>query len=283
MPQPKVSILMLTYHRPRMIARAISSLCNQSFADWELIIVQDGFNPDTDRLLQEWLARDSRIQYFPRGTTGSIAEASNFGLSRAQGEYVAILDDDDYWISADKLQRQVDFLDRNPDHVACGGGYILVDEQESPLGMYFKPECDADIRARALLANPIANSTALFRRVVNGRPVRYDTAVRQFADWDFWLSLGAMGKLYNFPDYLAHYALWDGGSSFRNQKSNARAAIRIVCKHRRQYGGFALAIALAWLYFGYACLPAFIRRVSYETLSALKKGLASSRPASTIS
>jgi glycosyltransferase involved in cell wall biosynthesis len=278
MPQTKASILMLTYHRPRMIARAISSLCNQSFADWELIIVQDGFNPDTDGILREWLARDSRIRYYPRSTTGTIAEASNFGLSRAQGEYVAILDDDDYWISDDKLQRQVDFLDRNPDYVACGGGYVLIDEQESPLGMYLKPECDADIRARALLANPIANSTALFRRVINGEPVRYDTTIRQFADWDFWLSLGAMGKLYNFPDYMAHYALWDGGSSFRNQRSNAQAAIRIVCKHRREYGGFALAIVLAWLYFCYACLPASVRRISYETLSALKKGLASSRP-----
>ena len=269
---------MLTYNRPQMIGRAISSLRNQSFTDWELIIVQDGCNPGTERLLEEWLARDPRIHYFPRGTVGSIAEASNFGLSQARGQYIAILDDDDYWTCPDKLQRQVEFLDGNPEYVACGGGYVLIDENESPIGMYFKPELDADIRARALLANPIANSTALFRRVVKGKPVRYDTTIRQFADWDFWLTIGAMGKLHNFPAYLAHYALWDGGSSFRNQKGNARAAIRIVRKHRREYRGFALAILLAWLYFGYACLPAFIRRFSYETLSALKKGLASSRP-----
>ncbi len=278
MPQPKVSVLMLTYNRPQMIGRAISSLRAQSFADWELIVVQDGFNPDTGRLLEEWLASDPRIHYFPRGVVGSIAEASNFGLSQARGEYVAILDDDDYWTCTDKLQRQVEFLDRNREYVACGGGYVLVGENESPLGKYFKPERDAEIRSRALLANPIVNSTALFRRVVDGRPVLYDNAIRQFADWDFWLTAGALGKLYNFPVYLTHYALWDGGSSFRNQKENARAAIRIVRKHRRQYRGYTLAVVLAWLYYGYACLPAFIRRVSYETLSAFKKALVSSRP-----
>ncbi len=271
---------MLTYNRPGMIGRAIASLRNQSFSDWELIIVQDGCNPDTGRILQEWLARDPRIHYFARGIVGSIAEASNFGLSQARGEYIAILDDDDAWIGPDKLQRQVEFLDWNPDHIACGGGYIIIDELESPIGMYFKPEKDADIRSRALLANPIVNSTALFRRVVNGRPVCYDTGIRQFADWDFWLTVGALGKLYNFPDYLARYALWDGGSSFRNQKGNARAAIRIVRKHRREYQGFGTAIVLAWLYFCYACLPVFVRRVTYESLSAFKKALASSTAAS---
>jgi glycosyltransferase involved in cell wall biosynthesis len=278
MPQPKVSILMLTYNRPRMIGRAIASLQSQSFTDWELIIVQDGSNPETGQLLQEWLAREPRICYFPRGVVGSIAEASNFGLAQARGEYIAILDDDDYWICSDKLQRQVSFLDTHPDYVGCGGGYVLIDENEAPIAMYFKPEHDAEIRARALLANPMVNSTALFRRVVNGQPVRYDTSIRQFADWDFWLTLGAMGKLYNFPVYLAHYALWGGGSSFRNQRGNARAAIRIVSKHRRQYRGFPVAILLAWLYFGYACLPGFVRRFSYETLSGFKKALASSRP-----
>ncbi len=278
MPQPKVSILMLTYNRPRMIGRAIASLQSQSFPDWELIIVQDGSNPETGRLLEDWLAREPRIHYFQRGTVGSIAEASNFGLAQAQGEYIAILDDDDYWICPDKLQRQVDFLDAHTEYVGCGGGYVLIDENESPIAMYFKPEQDADIRARALLANPIVNSTALFRRVVNGKPVRYDTAIRQFADWDFWLTMGAMGKLYNFPVYLAHYALWGGGSSFRNQKGNARAAIRIVSKHRREYHGFSLAIVLAWLYFLYACLPVSVRRISYETLSGFKKALASARP-----
>jgi glycosyltransferase involved in cell wall biosynthesis len=272
----RVSILMLTYSRPQLIGRAIASVCAQSFEDWELIIVQDGSNPETHCLLEEWLAKEPRIRYCRRGVAGSIAEASNFGLAQARGEYIAILDDDDDWNLPEKLERQVDFLDSHPEYVACGGGYVVIDQDGRKRGAFLKPETDHAIRARALLANPIVNSTAIFRRVVNGEPVWYDTAMRQFADWDFWLTMGAKGKLYNFPCYLAQYALWEGGSSFQNQKDNGRAAIRIVRKHRPQYRGFALALTLAWLYYLYACLPALFRRTSYHVLSAFKKALASS-------
>jgi glycosyltransferase involved in cell wall biosynthesis len=270
---------MLTYNRPQLIGRAITSICTQSFQEWELIIVQDGSNPETCRLLEDWLAKDMRIRYFPRGTVGSIAEASNFGLAQAVGEYIAILDDDDDWSLPDKLTRQVDFLDRNPEFVGCGGGYIVVDQDGRPRGTFLKPETDSAIRARALLANPMANSSTLFRRIVNGEPALYDTSMRQFADWDFWLTMGAKGKLYNFPLCLAHYALWEGGSSFQHQKANGRAAIRIVRKHRKHYRGFGAGLFLAYLYYLYACLPAWTRRLSYTSLSALKKAVASSRKA----
>ena len=274
MTQPKVSVLMLTYNRPETICRAITSVREQTLGEWELIIVQDGSNPDTERLLEDWLEKDQRIRHFRRGAVGSIAEASNFGLAAARGDYVAILDDDDYWIDRLKLERQVEFLDGNPEYVGCGGGYVVLDQNDRLRGKFLKPEYDAAIRARALLANPVANSTAMFRRVVGGEPVAYDVSMRQFADWDFWLTMGAQGKLYNFPFHLAHYMLWEGGSSFQRQRENARAAWRIVRKHRREYRGFVPALLLTWLYFGYASLPERVRRASYASLSALKKALA---------
>src|SRR5690242_18037456 len=143
---PKVSILMLTYNRPTRIGRAIASVCHQSFQDWELIIVQDGAHPQTSHIVSSWVVKEPRIRHLVRGTVGSIAEASNFGLMQATGPYIAILDDDDYWSDPDKLVRQVDFLDAHPDYVACGGGYVLVDEQERQRGIFLKPEDDAGIR-----------------------------------------------------------------------------------------------------------------------------------------
>ena len=274
MTRPKVSVLMVTYNRPQMIGRAIASVCEQSLGEWELIIVQDGTAPDTERLLEDWLANDERIRYFRRGTVGSIAEASNFGLAAARGDYIAILDDDDYWIDRLKLERQVEFLEEHPGYVGCGGGYVVLDRHDRLRGKFLKPQDDAAIRERALVANPMANSTAMFRRVIGGAPVAYDTSMKQFADWDFWLTMGARGKLYNFPFHLAHYTLWEGGSSFQRQRENGRAALRIIRKHRREYRGFAPALLLACLYSCYAYLPERFRRASYASLSALKKALA---------
>ena len=275
MTPPKVSILMLTYNRPLKIGRAIASVCQQSFPDWELLIVQDGANTKTSVAVSEWAARDTRIRYFARGTVGCIAEASNFGLARAMGEYIAILDDDDYWSEPDKLKRQVEFLDGHPEYVGCGGGYIVIDEAGRERGIFLKPETDDGIRARALLANPIANSTAMFRRAAGGRAVQYDDSLRGYADWDFWLMMGSAGKLYNFPCVFAHYMLWQGGGSFTTHRTNARSGFRIVWKHRSSYGAFPLAFALALLHYGYACLPRVVRSASYHALSSFKKRLSS--------
>ncbi len=277
MPEPRVSVLMLTYNRPQLIGRAIASVCAQSFEDWELIIVQDGSSPETAELLKSWLAKEPRIRYFPRGKVGCIAEASNYGLERARGEYIAILDDDDYWGERDKLARQVEFLDHNPEYVGCAGGYVAIDGEGRERGRFFKPESDADIRINALIANPIANSAAMFRRTVNGEPSLYDPGMLGFADWDFWLMMGTRGKLYNFPAHMAHYALWEGSGSFWSAKNNAVSAVRIVHRYRRHYRGYPVAILLACLNLCYACLPKPIRHLSYVSLSAFKKALASSR------
>ena len=113
----------------------------------------------------------------------------------------------------------------------------------------------------------------MFRRTMSATPALYDTGMRQFADWDFWLSAGARGKLHNFPDTLAYYALWPGGSSYKNLQGNARAALQIIRRHRYQYPGYPRALAGALLYSGYAHLPEWFRKMTYESLSAFKKTL----------
>ncbi len=258
-----------------MLDRAITSVCDQALRDWELVVVQDGDDAATNRALEAWVAVEPRIRWLHTSRPMTIAEASNFGLEQARGEYVAILDDDDCWSDPDKLNMQIEFLDRRREYVACAGGYCLVDRRGGRLSDFLKPEHDHEIRSGALLANPIANSTAVFRRVIGGKPVFYDEAMSGFADWDFWLTMGTLGKLYNFPCCLAQYMLWDGGGSFYNTMTNARAAMRIVRKHRRYYPRFPLAFTLAFLYVCYACLPLPVRRVSFRTLSTLKKVMAS--------
>ena len=142
-------------------------------------------------------------------------------------------------------------------------------------GAVLKPEKNASIRSTALLANPIGNSTAVFRRYVNGKPALYDESMTGFADWEFWLKMGAEGKLYNFPEYFAHYALWQGGGSFGQHKVNTQASIRIVRKYRDEYRWYLPALTLAYLQLLYASLPVQFRRSSFTWLSSLKKALAS--------
>ena len=270
---------MLTYNRPQFIGKAIQSILAQQFQEWELLVVHDGPNEEIPVVMEEWQKRDSRIHYFRRIIPGNIAEASNFGLAHARGEYIAILDDDDYWACPDKLSIQTDFLDRRPDYCCCGGGVIVVDTAGLEQMRYLKPEHDEQIKRRALMANPLAHSATLYRCQPALQMGGYDQTLDGFQDWDLWLRLGKRGKLYNFPDYFLYYRVWRGSGSFQQSKRNTESALRITRRHRRDYAGFPAAFTLALLYHGYAHLPVGVQQVSYSFLSRLKKIIFSHRPA----
>ena len=262
---------MLTYNRPQFIGRAIESVISQDFTAWELLVVHDGPNEEIVSVMENWEKIDSRIRYFHRVKGGNIADATNFGLKHARGEYIAILDDDDFWPVPDKLSRQVKFLDESPDYAGCGAGVIAMDENGAETARYYKALTDRQIRRLALVANPMAHSTGMFRRDLIEKCGYYDQTLEGFQDWDMWLKLGQLGKLCNFPEYWQTYQMWPGGGSYNQQKANTRSALRIVMRHRHAYPGFAVALPMAALYHLYAYLPAGVRRFSYGFLSRLKK------------
>jgi glycosyltransferase involved in cell wall biosynthesis len=270
---PKVSVLMLTRNRPAFLSRAIQSVMDQSFEDWELLVIHDGTDQETMAVMDRWTKADPRIRYFRREQGGNIANATNFGASHARGEYLAILDDDDFWIASHKLEKQVAFLETHPEHVACGSGMSVVDSNRAVQMSYLKPEQDSEIRSRALCANPMAHSTTIFRRSIGESIGFYDESLAGYQDWDIWLRLGLVGKLYNFPEAFACYTLWTASGSFQQERENALSALRIVIRHRKEYGGFPAALALALAHLAYAYLPDGIRRPSFSFLSRRKKAL----------
>ncbi|MDE2100206.1 MAG: glycosyltransferase family 2 protein [Patescibacteria group bacterium] len=268
---PKVSVLIATHNRSRFLSRAVESVLSQSFKDLEVIISDCRSTDDTAEVARNFEKKDSRVHYFQGEPTKRIAATSNFGLKHARGQYVAILDDDDLWTDSEKIKKQVEFLDENPEYVACGGGMVAVDKNGKEMFKFLKPLSDKDIKSRALFANPMANSTTLFRMDAAKKVGLYDESLLQFADWDFWLKIGKAGKLSNFPEYFTNYTIWEKGQSFAKQRENAVSAVVIVLRYKRYYKGFIGALTLALLYLGYAYLPSWLRSWINPTLTRLKK------------
>lgn len=268
---PRVSVLMLTFNRPRFISRAIESIVAQTFSAWELIVVHDGPNEEIAAILRDWESREPRVRYFRRLEKGNIAQANNYGLARARGEFIAILDDDDYWLAGDKLERQVRFLDQNPDYAGCGGGAICIDESGRETIRYLKPLTHEEIVRRALVANPMVHSTFVYRRALAGQIGYYDESLAGFQDWDLCLKLARLGRISNFPDYFLAYQIWEGGGSFHAQRRNTESALRIVQRHRGAYPGYPAALALTLAYYAYARTPLWFRKLTFRALSQAKK------------
>ena len=120
------------------------------------------------RCLESGRRRSRVSDYLQLPHAGRIAIVSNSALEAARGKYIAILDDDDRWIDPDKLKKQVAFLDEHPEYVACAGGFTIVNQNDERTADIYKPESDQAMRKVALLANPIANSTAMFRGFAQG-------------------------------------------------------------------------------------------------------------------
>lgn len=254
-----------------MIGRAIESVRSQAFGDWELIVADDGSTDNTPEVMKEWQKKEPRIVLIRSEKNQGISKNYNRGFRIARGEYVAMIDDDDPWCDPQKLEKQVAFLDNNRDYVGCGGGVIVVDENGIELYRYLKPETDAEIRKYMLFSNPIANSTALFRRSAGEEVGWYDESTRYAGDRDFWLKMGLAGKLRNFPEYFSYYTMSGENTSITKIQLHLRASLTIMKRYRREYPSYAIALLFNQAQYLYASLPRFVRQPIHLAMVRLKR------------
>jgi glycosyltransferase involved in cell wall biosynthesis len=132
---PKISIIMPTYNRAAYIIETIESITGQTYSNWELIIVDDGSEDNTEEIVMR--LKDERIQFYKAGKIGIGIKLKNIGIERASGELIAFIDSDDLWAPL-KLEKQVAALQQYPDAVfSLTGGYTFKKTGE-PLEYYYK-------------------------------------------------------------------------------------------------------------------------------------------------
>ena len=134
MERPTVSVVMPNYNGARFVEQAIDSVLNQTYQDFELIIVDDCSHDNSLQLIKAKRESDSRIQLIALKQNAGVANARNVGIKRAQGEYIALLDNDDFW-ERDKLERQILLAEKGADIVYCS--YDFVDEKNRVIGRPF--------------------------------------------------------------------------------------------------------------------------------------------------
>ena len=111
MTQPFFSIIIPTYNRSSFITKAIESVMNQTFTNWELIIIDDGSKDDTKEVIERYIQKDNRITYYYQ-TNAERSAARNHGISKAKGKWICFLDSDDYYLT-NHLQNFYTFLEKN--------------------------------------------------------------------------------------------------------------------------------------------------------------------------
>jgi glycosyltransferase involved in cell wall biosynthesis len=202
---PTVSVCMPAYNVERYIREAIDSVLNQTFKDFELIIIDDGSTDGTHAILEELDKKDTRIRIVTTANRGVSASANEAALM-ARGEFIARLDSDDV-SPPDRLEKQVAFLRSHPDCVAVGGRVLLIDESGLPL--YQMPEIQfgsARIDSELMAGGwPIVQSASMYRRDAVMAVGGYRGQFSLHEDHDLFLRLAEHGPLDNLPDVTLHY------------------------------------------------------------------------------
>ena len=120
--KPTVSVIIPTYNRAHLVGRAIQSVLEQTYKDFELIVIDDGSNDNTEYIIKEFQKKDKRIKYIAYKKNKGGSAARNAGIKSSKGEYIAFLDSDDEWLS-EKLEKQIRLFSSMPAKVGviyCG-------------------------------------------------------------------------------------------------------------------------------------------------------------------
>jgi len=204
---PKVSVIIPTYNRANLLARAIKSVLNQTFQDFELIIVDDGSTDNTKEVVEEFQKKDSRIKYIFQENSGGPAKPINTGIKNSRGEYIAILESDDEWLP-EKLEKQAEILDRFPNVglVSCYAFKIFSNGKKTiykaPFSGILKKE---DWKKYWQLWGILSFSTILMRRESVEKVGLLDENLKIAADVDFYLRFIKQFDFYFIPIPLINY------------------------------------------------------------------------------
>nr|WP_272886343.1 glycosyltransferase [Stutzerimonas stutzeri] len=194
---------MSVYNGEKYLAEAIKSILSQSLIEFEFIIINDGSTDNSLEIIQSFMSLDKRIVLISRENKGLVASL-NEGISVAKGKYIARMDADD--VAKDiRFERQVSFLDKNPDVGVCGSWVRIFGENIKP-AIWRMPASDKALRPRLLFSVPVAHPSVMFRRdIVVNASLRYDEEYKNAEDYKFWVELSRYTKFANIQKVLLDY------------------------------------------------------------------------------
>lgn len=184
---PRVSVVIPTHNRARLLSRAIQSVLNQTYEDFEIIVVDDASSDETGVMIKHF--SDHRIKYIRHADNKGGAASRNTGINNSQGSYIGFLDDDDEWLPM-KLERQIEHLEGKRRVDVVYTGLLICDLERGKTVGEVLPEKKGYIFSDLLRDNCVGTtSSVLIRKVCLEKENLFDEEMPSCQDWDMWLKL----------------------------------------------------------------------------------------------
>lgn len=206
MSKPLVSIIMPVFNTELYVKEAIESILQQTHANFELLIFNDGSTDNSKKIISS--IKDSRIRFFDHADNQGYLPHLNNGLQLAQGKYIARMDSDDISQPA-RLEKQVNFLEQNPDLDIIGSSIWLFSVNKKKIAIWTYPKEEGEFKARLMSNTCFAHPSILFRRkLVDESRYYYDQEFYPAEDYELWTRLKLQQvKFYCLEEPLLKYRI----------------------------------------------------------------------------
>ncbi|HUV71975.1 MAG TPA: glycosyltransferase family 2 protein [Clostridia bacterium] len=233
---PLVTVLITVFNTEAFLALALESIVKQTYKNLEIVVVDDGSSDKTAQIIKKFARADQRIKpiFLKKNLGPSLA--SNLGLEKAQGEFIARMDADDIAFP-DRIERQLNFLLAHPEVVLLGGQCFLINQESEVVGEKLFPLTNKEIYKALFAFNPIQHPTCLVnRRLLPKARLFYHNHSLLAHDLELVFELSQYGQLANLPQKVLYYRQDLKSLSRKDAKETFRATLAIRKKALREYG-----------------------------------------------
>lgn len=227
-----ISVILPVYNAEKYVREAIESILNQTYDDFELIIINDGSKDKSGNIIASF--SDSRIRNIPNDKNMGLIYTLNKGLSLAQGKYIARMDADDI-AYPNRLEMQMDYMEGHPDCIVCGTDVMPYKNNHDLwfLSTIYKYD-DKSIKKQLVMTSCFAHPTVMIRsEVLRKTGICYNDSYKYAEDYKFWIDLEPYGQFHNIKKRLLHYRITQ--TQVTHNKSNQTIAQRTKRKCQKEY------------------------------------------------
>ena len=216
------------YNGGAYVHKAVQSVLDQSYAHLELIIADDCSTDGSYERLAE--IKDPRVTLVRQETNRGGGAALNKAMSLAKGQYIACMDADDIACN-NRLQKQVDFLEKNPDYGMVGCHYNKIDRNDRKIKSVTIPVTDTEIRYRMIFNYPFCHPSVMYRAaILRNHNIAYNPSSRFAEDYEVAFAVASRAKLYNLTDNLMKFRKHTASVTKKNSAKNNLAKSEFIRK-----------------------------------------------------
>lgn len=218
-----VSILIPVFNAEKYLAEAIESILNQSYSDFEFLIINDGSNDKSEEIILSY--SDQRIRYIKNESNLKLIKTLNKGIQICKGKYIVRMDADDI-SHPERIQKQVEFMESNPDIGICGSWFETFGEVDTSIVRY--KETHDEIMTKMLYQCHLCHPSIILRREIFDDPDMYfDENYPHAEDYDFYLKVSKKWKFHNIQEAILKYRIHNESVSNKNKSIQIKNSLII--------------------------------------------------------